>query len=218
MIIYDTRYLNVFQPVSADYTVISVLNSIQGVSIEVTGKPVDSYDESTPPYAGLTGIIYNDGVPTFKFNICIPILWGDELREFSAPNGIYNNEGEGIRITVDHDIHEKHNIELIEPVYLRMRSLDIYPQRRITINGSGDIKISKGHNVDVKFDRNTLHIIGGAGLGLGRYKGSEVPASSQYYYGIKSINGIRSTRNVTIRMSDALIQEELKPNEKTQIQ
>lgn len=214
MIIYDTRYLNVFKPVSADSSVISILNDIQGVSIVVSGTPDNAYSDVGAPYACLTSVSSGDAGVIFTFDVRIPMLWGDTVKSFSIHNGKYLSEDGSVRIAVDHDIHDYCDIQLTAPAVLLMRSIDVRLQRKLLLNGSDKIKLAKGHNVDVRFEHGTLYITGGAGLGLGRYHGSLVEASMPYYSGIKSINGLRAMREVTIKMSDLLTQEEIRSDEK----
>ena len=57
----------------------------------------------------------------------------------------------------------------------------------------------------VEYRDGIVYITGGAGLGKGQYDGRYSELVSHTYSGIKSINGLRSDRNINITMSDLLL-------------
>lgn len=99
---------------------------------------------------------------------------------------------------------------------LRLRCVDISIQRFIGIdtNNGGPIdyaqglSLSDGYNISVSYDDRTgsLDIVGGPGMGLGRYHGKSDDNTKNYYSGVRSINGLRNGHNVNIELSDALVE------------
>ena len=200
MIIYDKSYRNVFREVSEDAGVLNVLNCIKAISISVTGTPSSDITSCGAPSAVLTHVTSGDAGVAFTIDITVPALWGDTHEIIEVHNHSYEDHTKGLRIIVDHDITGDCNINTYAELLLR--SFIINLQRRITFNTG--TSVSSGYNVSVAFKRKVLHITGGAGLGIGRYKGSVNETTNSYYRGIKSINGLRAARNVDISVSDLL--------------
>ena len=207
MIIYETDYRNVFREVSADADTISVLNCISGISIDVVGTPANGDLRGGEPSACITKISV-EGTPvvscTFTLIVKIPVLWGDTEKTIEVKDGLFVDTTAGVMVTVDYNSTGLHSITLNEPAYVLMRSLHVNLQRSVKFNSEDGISVRSGYNVGVKYTRNTLAITGGSGLGKGRYKGSTDKHTSKYYKGIKTINGLRDSRNVDIEVSDLL--------------
>lgn len=198
MINYEESYLNVFRPYSGD---ISLLNLIQGISISASGLETAVDMTKGAPSAKLMSIQSGPSVVTFTIEIMIPTLG------ISTTVNVSNTYSDrNIYVAVSHSVPTGLGTVHVDADIL-LNSFNISTLRLVSLFGrdpSRLIDLSDGYNVSVSVQGDNLYIIGGSGLGRGMYDGTTDEVTRDHYKGVKSINGLRSMRNVDIEFTDLL--------------
>ena len=178
-----------------------MLNLIHGISISASGYSSESPTSYGAPSAVLLAIDSGKDAVTFSMQIDIPVLCVSGTYDVS--NSVTIND---ITVIVSHSIPTGIGyIDIGADVLLK--SFNISTFRRISLFGgapSRKLHLNNGYNTSVTVKGDTLYITGGSGLGIGMYDGSVDDRVKHHYCGIKSINGVRSSRNVNIGVSDLL--------------
>lgn len=197
MINYEDKYRNVFREAKENH---DILNRIHGICISAIGYSTDDVVSSTPS-AILTYVNNKDGVVVFTLNIDIPVL---DINKIIQISDTYQDDD--ITVRISHDLDPSFITDTALEAQALLKSFDIKVLNKLSILGSVSRtpKFTDGYNTHVYMMEDSIHIVGGPGLGKGRYKGSTDENTLQHYQGIKSINGLRSSRNVDIRVSNLL--------------
>ena len=206
MINYNDSYLNTFKPVSDN---VDILNHIHGIGISISGYASGDITKSEAPSAKLVSIDDTNDTVKFTLIVTVPVL-GISSKEIQVSDTYHE---QGILINVSHDLPPGIGKISIDAELL-LKSFNISILRRLSMfdesNSAGSmtdsriINIRDGYNTSVYVQGDVIHITGGPGLGKGMYRGSTDTKTRDHYKGIKSINGIRASRNVNIEISDLM--------------
>ena len=199
MMNYEDTYTRIFRDVSGDDA--NVIQYIQGVCIDVHSPMTISYEDDQIK-ATVSNITSSSTSVLVTVTLDIPIVGIN--RSITVVDGKYTDDN--IRIVIDYtDI--PYGVYYVNATVL-LRNIMVTTSRELSLFGrdsTSGIDLVDGSNVQTTYNDGTLSIVGGPGLGSGRYIGSTDEITKDRYRGLKSVNGLRSDRNISINMTDLLI-------------
>lgn len=212
MIEYNTSKDRLF---TSHTDTMDVLSGILDIKVTIKGEITCSPLTCPCDTVVIKRITVDSGISGMTVYIESALLGISGSYNFTRSGGTYVTDGIDSTIELVWDDNSVSSGTYYVDASLRLRCIDIIPMSTIGLDkGDGSrvdyttgVNINSGYNADVYFDETSgyLNIIGGPGLGLGRYSGSTDKHTSHSYSGIRSINGIHAGRNINIKLSDVLV-------------